>query len=273
VLIVQRGLLKLFRAGLLRGPARRLLENRTWQIEGGEAAGLKLSFPQNLDFVSGSTEVPMQRCVVEHLAPGGVFYDVGANIGFFSLLATKRVGATGSVYAFEPVAENAAAIRHNASLNGLSTLSVFEVAIEEHSGTGELFLTKWDGGSSLSTAAVAPSEPIERRPVQVMALDDLIQSRGLRPPTLVKVDVEGAELGVLRGMLRTIAEFKPVLVYEVDDGNRAAFVRRWKELDGFVTGLGYQVMHLQDSYSNVNWQVGHSLALPLAAPSAMGIIT
>src|SRR5688572_30507212 len=121
----ERVLLKLFEAGLLRGPVKPLLAKRVWSVQGGEAAGLKFSFPQNLDFLRGSTERPVQRCLAAHLGPGDVFYDVGANVGFFSLLATKRVGPDGVVYALEPVAENASAVRRNARLNGLTNVSVF----------------------------------------------------------------------------------------------------------------------------------------------------
>lgn len=266
-MIAQRALLRLCEAGLLRGPLKPLLARSVWSVQAGEAAGLKFGFPQNLDFVRGSTEPPVQRCVAAHLGPGDVFYDVGANVGFFSLLATRCVGPDGAVYAFEPVNENAAAIRRNVRLNGLRNVSVFEVAVEEQSRTGSLYVTKWDGGSSLSTVAVAPADFVEQRTVQVMSLDQLIESNRLRPPRLVKVDVEGAELGVFRGMLKTIEAFRPTLVYEVDDGDRAAFVRRWKVLDDFVTALGYRVTHLEDSYSNTNWYVGHSLAVPRAAGS------
>jgi FkbM family methyltransferase len=257
-------LLKLFAAGLLRGPARRLLEHRTWIVESGEAAGLKLSFPQNLDFITGSTEPPVQRSLARYLKPGDVFYDIGANVGFFSLLAARCVGPQGMVYSFEPVNENTAAIRRNAKLNGLENLSVFEVALAEKSGSGELFLTKWDGGSSLSAATIPAAEPIEQRTVRVAALDDLIATEGLRPPTLVKIDVEGAEQGVIRGMLKTVARFKPVVLYEVDDGDKTSLERRWADLDHFVAGLGYSVTHLENSYPNVHWHVGHSLAVPLS---------
>jgi FkbM family methyltransferase len=260
--IAERVLLKLFEAGLLRGPMKGLVARRTWRVQTGEASGLKLSFPQNLDFVRGSTELPMQRCVAAHLAPGGVFYDVGANVGFFSLLATRRVGRDGAVYAFEPVAENVEAIRRNLRLNAIDNVSVFQVAIEEKSRPGILYVTKWDGGSSLSTGAVTPAEPVEERRVEVVSLDELVQTKGLRPPTLVKIDVEGAELGVLRGMLKTIERFRPVVVYEVDDGDQVAFVRRWQALDDFVVSVGYRITRLEDSYTNTKWYVGHTLAVP-----------
>ena len=262
-MILQRVLLRLSRAGVLQRPMRTLLGSRTWQVERGEAAGLKLTLPQNLDFVRGSTEPPVQKCVAEHLVPGGVFYDVGANVGFFSLLAARCVGKAGSVYAFEPVTLNAEAIRRNAELNGFGNIFVFEVAADAKTGTGELFVTEWDGGASLSRSAVSPMERVQRRAVSVVALDDLIDAQSLRPPTLVKIDVEGAEIGAIHGMLKTIAKFRPVLVFEVDDGDKAVFAQRREMLDRFVAELGYRITHLEDSYPNVTWHVGHSLARPL----------
>src|SRR5687768_12354856 len=111
---LQRLLIKLSTLGLLSGSPGRFLKTRVWTVEEGEAAGLKLTLPQNLDYIFGSSEPPVQQCVARSLAPGGVFYDVGANVGFFSLLAAQRVGRGGSVYSFEPVSENVAAIRRNA---------------------------------------------------------------------------------------------------------------------------------------------------------------
>jgi FkbM family methyltransferase len=260
--LVQRVLLKLYTAGVLPPPARAFVRNRSWTVECGEARGLTIAFPQNLDYVRGSTEPPIQKCIARYLASGGVFYDIGANVGFFSLLAARRVGPQGFVYAFEPLADNVAAIRRNVRLNGFANVTVHQVAVDARSGEGELLLTAWDGGSSLATAAGAPAQPLQRHTVRVVALDDLIQQEGLRPPTLVKIDVEGVEGGVLAGMVKALAAFRPVLVYEVDDRDAHSFERRWKELDQFVSGFGYRVTHLESSYPNLRWHVGHSLAVP-----------
>jgi FkbM family methyltransferase len=259
----QRILIKLLASGALIALGRRLLRRRVWRIETGAAAGLKIGFPQNFDYILGSSEVPVQQCLLEHLVPGDVFYDVGANVGFFSLLAARRVGGTGAVYSFEPVSENAAAVRRNVSLNKLAGVGVFEVAVADKSGMGRLCLTNWDGGCSLAADGMTIPEAVEQRAVQTVALDDFIEFEQLRPPTVVKIDVEGAELGVLTGMLKLIVRFKPVLLYEVDDRDSSLFHRRWKDLDDFVEALGYKVTHLEKSYPNLKWHVGHSLAVPI----------
>lgn len=255
-------LLRLLSSDLLRSFGKRILHDRVWTIEGGEGAGLRFRLPQNLDYLTGTSELPVQQALAQQLRPGAVVYDIGANVGFFSLLAAKLVGPTGCVYSFEPVAENAASIRENVSINRFENIKIFELAVGRDSGTAELLLTAWDGGGSLSTSAVKPSEPVSRRNVRVVALDELIPAERLRKPDFVKIDVEGVELEVLQGMTRTIPGSKPVLLYEVDDGRKDSFNQRWKELDDYVTRYGYGITHLKSSYANSSWNVGHSLAVP-----------
>jgi len=261
-------LLKLLFLPWLRPFGRRILRERMWTIEGGVGAGLKLRLPQNLDYLSGTSELPVQQALAEQLRPGAVFYDIGANVGFFSLLAARTVGPTGRVCSFEPVAENAAAVRENLRLNRFENASVFELAVGRSSGAAEFLLTDWDGGGSLSSSVVRPAEPVSRRDVRVVALDDLIPAERLPKPDVVKIDVEGVELDVIQGMAKTMAESKPVLLYEVDDGRRNSFDRRWRELDDYVASSGYTISHLKPSYANGGWNVGHSLALPVQSEEA-----
>jgi FkbM family methyltransferase len=261
-------LLKTLSSGAFRrlGLGQRYLQSRSWVVESGEGAGLRLKLPQNSDYISGQSEIPVQQELARHLGVGGVVYDIGANVGFFSLIAARLVGQAGCVYSFEPVAENAASTCENVRLNNLGNVKLFDVAVGRSSGTAELLLTHWDGGSSLATSAVKPDEPISRRTVQVVALDDLVDRENLRPPSFVKIDVEGVELDVLAGMSKTIASAKPILLYEVDDGSKDSFERRWSELDAYVNDLGYEVAHLRPSYENAGWNVGHSLAIPRERP-------
>ena len=258
----QRLLLRFMSSRLLGRAGRRFVQRRPWTIESGVGAGLKLTYPQNLEFISGTSELPVQRALAGRVRPGDVVYDIGANVGFFTIIAAKLVGATGAVCAFEPVAENATTIRQNARLNQLDHVQLFEVAVGKDSGTAELLLTDWDGGSTLSSSSVKPTEPVSRRTVPVVALDAFMASGNLPPPDFIKIDVEGVELEVLQGMSATLARGKAALLYEIDDGNRAAFERRWQEVDDYVARFGYTIQRLESSYTNEHWCVGHSLAIP-----------
>lgn len=260
----QRLLLRLASLPGLKQPVGGYLQRRVWQVEEGIGANLRISFPQNPDFICGTSEPPVQREIARLVKPGQVFYDIGANVGFFSIIAARLVGPTGQVCSFEPLPQNAAAIRRNAELNGLAHLRPFEIALGSESRTEQLMVTEWDGGSALTTSAVAVSA-IDQKAVAVRPLDEVIATEGLRPPNFVKIDVEGAEEDVLLGMRETLRTARPILLYEVDDGDKAVFERRWTDLDAWVASRGYQVERLEPSYPGLKWQVGHTLALPLDA--------
>lgn len=265
----QRLLTKLASLPVLGATVHELMKRRVWTVEQGSGAGLKLRFPQNQDYVLGSSELPVQTEMAKHLSPGDVFYDVGANTGFFSLIAARIVGPQGHVCAFEPLAPNAAAIADNARLNAMTQLRVFEVAVGSEARQDELLVTEWDGGGALSRYPVGPSGSVSRTPVRVVPLDEFIPERGLPLPTFVKIDVEGAELEVIEGMTGTIARCRPVLLYEVDDGDRSRFARRWAELDERVRSLGYEIVRLENAYPDLKWNVGHSVALPAGGSDAV----
>lgn len=258
----QRLLLRLLRWGLLPQSGVRYLQRRIWTVETGTCQGLKLTLPQNAEYVLGTNEVPVQHALHAALGPNAVFYDIGANVGFFSLLAAKAVGPMGAVYAFEPISENVQVLRRNAKLNRFDALSVFEIAVGEKCGTSELFLSEWNGGASLSVAAHRRARKVPSRNVKVMSLDEIIRAFGLRPPTLVKIDVEGAEAPVIRGMSQTLSAYRPTVLFEVDDPDPVSFARRWNALDELVESFGYNLTRLEKSYPDLNWSVGHSIAVP-----------
>jgi FkbM family methyltransferase len=242
-----------------------------WTVECGHAAGLRLRYPQNPDYVHGSSERPVQEALAGRLCRGDVFYDIGANVGFFSLLAARLVGPGGYVCAFEPHPRNAATVAANAALNAMPHLRVFEVAVGAFARRDELLMTEWDGGATLSGLPLGPSAPVARAAVEVVPLDEFVPAHGLPLPTFVKIDVEGAEVEVIDGMVRTIEQSRPVLLYEVDDGDEGVFRRRWDELDRRVRGLGYDVTRLENAYPGLKWYVGHSIAMPDGCGAAQPI--
>lgn len=229
----------------------------------GEGAGLKL-FARHADpnFVRGTYEPPMQQVVVGCLSPGDTFYDVGANIGFFSLLAARRVGEQGRVYAFEPVPENANAIARSARLNNFDTIEVFSKAVGAANGRCELMLAHHIGGAVLASAGVPP-DMRGHVEVSVTTLDDVIAERPLRPPSLVKIDVEGAEIDVLNGMQATLRKHRPAVVYEVDDATREGLERKAGAIAAFMTAADYAQTTLPAAYRTENWHVEHFLARPI----------
>lgn len=215
----------------------------------------------NPDYASGTNELPVQRALAQHLRAGDVFYDVGANVGFFTVLAARLVTESGHVYAFEPVPRNAALIRRNVRLNGLTNVTVVEQAVARASGSGELRLARYAGGAALATVA-PPPDTAGVITVTLTSLDDVIRRAGYRAPRLVKIDVEGAEAEVLDGMSWTMREIRPLIVCEIDDEQPAAFRHKRVACEAILRAAGYRTTVLEDSYPDIRWLVGHVLATP-----------
>ena len=232
------------------------------RIRRGPGKGLKLSLENaSGNYWSGSNELPMQVALTRFLRAGDTFYDVGGNIGFFSLIAARLVGPSGKVIAVEPVPRNAAIIRRNAARNGFSNVTVLEIALGAERGTAALHITRHPGGATLSATEIPP-DAIGTMPVKVATLDDLTLHENLGAPRLIKIDVEGTEIEVMRGMTRTLAEFEPVILFEVDGPDAARVEAKSSPIRAFLEGHGYRLHPLEKSYENVAWEVRHTVALP-----------
>jgi FkbM family methyltransferase len=162
------------------------------------------------------------------MAPGQVVYDIGANIGAYSLIAARRVAPGGRVYACEPGYATFAHLCDNVVLNGYeSTITPLSIALSGSTGMVPFAYQKLYPGHArhggLEAGSLAEDgPPVYQQPVPAMRLDDMVRTFGLAPPDHVKVDVDGAELGVLEGAAMTLAHpgLKTVLL-EVDDRNTA----------------------------------------------------
>ncbi len=96
-----------------------------------------------------------KKSSAQYLKPGDIFYDIGANVGFFTVVAAKLVGASGKVYAFEPEAVNAATLRHNAQINKFAHVTAIEKAVSRTTGQAELLLSDYCGGHTSSNRRIA----------------------------------------------------------------------------------------------------------------------
>lgn len=232
----------------------------TGSVRRGPAAGLRLRLESaSRVMLAGRYEEPVQAILAERLSPGDGFVDVGANIGYFSLLAGRIVGGDGWVLAVEPVPENAAMIRANAAVNRLPRVMVAEAAAGAFDGAGELVLARHNGGAALSTAPLPP-DARGRIAVPVVTLDTLLAGHRLPPPTLVKIDVEGSEIEALNGMRGTIARHHPDILFEVDAATRDDAERRFADLSTGLEAQGYRVAALPPAYPAGGWVVLHGLA-------------
>jgi FkbM family methyltransferase len=228
----------------------------------GPGRGLRFDpGPSNADYASGDNELPVQQAMVDHLRPGAVFYDVGANVGFLTVLGARLVGPQGTVYAFEPVALNVAYVDRNCQANGFAQVKIIEKAVSNRRGKGELNLAKYSGGAALASVEVPP-DAAGSQTVDIVTIDDAIARDGLKPPDVVKIDVEGAELEVLQGMGMTAKRHRPVVIVEVDAADIGLLRRKQAACEQWLRDHGYQVRELEDSYVGIRWLVKHIVATP-----------
>ena len=148
----------------------------------------------------------MTQVVKETVREGMTCVDVGAHIGYFTLIMAKLVGQSGRVFAFEPEPNNFQLLRRNIEINGYDTIFPFFKAVSNINGTAILYVDKLGMGSH-SLAAIEGGSPIE---VEVGALDSFFSNT--HPIDFIKVDVEGAEMAVFQGMKGIIERNKHLTI-------------------------------------------------------------
>ena len=186
----------------------------------GPGRGLRVAVGDSIVRVTGRGEPDIEAKMLELIGPHDVVFDAGANIGWYSLLAAR---VAREVVAFEPSLANARLAQRNAAANGLSNLTVVPAALTDEDGwlpfleRGSLMgrLEKSDSQEQAERRASNSFHGATRTVVPAASLDRWLAVTGHAPPSLMKIDVEGAELGVLRGMRHTLETARPVLIIEL----------------------------------------------------------
>jgi FkbM family methyltransferase len=153
----------------------------------------------------GTYEFEKQKAFSRMVRRGDVIYDLGANVGWYTLLGSV-LGAS-RVYSFEPAAENVLVLREHLRLNRIENCTVFQSALGRNSGTAY-----FEAGPSNSTGHLVTHSASNTTSVPRVCMDDLIESEGLLPPDVIKCDVEGAEFEVLLGARKTLETGSPAIL-------------------------------------------------------------
>jgi FkbM family methyltransferase len=233
-----------FRKSPVRALARRLFwrlrwmaSERPWRLKLGP--DLHLLTPKcgagALIYYLGYSEPETAHFVRRFLKPGMVFWDVGAHIGEYSLMASRVVGPSGHVEAFEPQSDTFAYLTANIGTNHLTNVTPHESAVADTSQARRFTIAK---EPSLSHLALGESIGV---PVSTTTLD-FVMSRSERTPHIVKVDVEGAEMLVLLGardLLALPADEAPVWLMEYSPENCTRFGYSANDLLAVFLDYGY----------------------------------
>jgi len=217
-------------------------DQKVWaQVEGGAGRGLWLELnPRTGDsYLRGDIETTVQDILTKRLGPGMVIYDLGANIGFFSLVAARIVGEGGHVFSFEPDAEVAARLRRNIARNNLSNVTVVEAGLWSSSGKMN-FVAADSRSPDRGTGQFVGEENPRGKPTPCVALDDFVA--GARPPDAIKCDVEGAEIEALRGAETVLRASQPWVLCETHSEANERDARE------FLRNLGYNVESVDSNH-------------------------
>jgi FkbM family methyltransferase len=222
-------------------------------IQRGAGKGLYFNARDcNPGYLAGTSEPLEQEILLRHSRVGGVVYDLGANAGFYALIAARAVGPTGCVYAFEPTPTLAARIRDNAARNSFKNLHVVEAAISALNGKIRFNIL---GPLSVNNSVRTDQggEPVS---VESIRLDTFCADH--RPPDLMLIDIEGSEIEALESGLKMIARDRPVIMVEVHWLGQTFidFVQR------ALLPLGYTAMTYQGGPLIVERNRYHALLVP-----------
>jgi len=233
------------------------IRNRDDVIQQGVGRGLRFNSGRSIaGYVLGIAEPDIQKAFVALIKPGMTVYDLGANVGFLSMIAARLVGPEGLVVSFEALPANARQIAHNASLNGFTHVTVCECAVGAGDGQSSFTVSDFATTGKLSSVKglhdAARAGEIE---VRLRCLDSLVSESNLRTPDLIKMDVEGAEVDVLTGATDVLTKLRPLLLIELHGTNEAVS----RKLDSLsytscVLGNGARVV-------DAHWNA-HILAVP-----------
>lgn len=205
----------------------------TCQVYVSGGSSLKVLDPRGL-----AVDAPHARFIRDWVAPDGVVWDIGCNLGLFAFPAALRARA-GVVYGFEADVELAARLLQSRRLpaNAGLHVDIFCLAVSDSDGTATFQISRFSRAMNRLAGVGSWNDKkisaVETRTVGTLRIDTLIQS--LRPPTAIKIDVEGAEMNVLTGGEATIAKYRPAMLIE---GPREL----WEAMGAFLRKHDYVIL-------------------------------
>lgn len=254
-LYMYQPLANLIRKGLNRVVPEGLREV-TIAAGGNEGMHMLLDLKSEKDYWLGTYEPELQDVVSDLVHPGQIVYDIGANIGFITLLFAKRIGSKGHVYAFETLPHNVTRLKNHIESNSLENLvTVIHAAVQDRSGEAEFLIGPSSGTGKVEGSAGRSSVDYEES-IQVdgISIDDFIEGPDNPLPDIVKIDIEGGEILALPGMVKLLRKHRPILLIELH-GNEATQVT-WELLNQEQ----YRICNMEIEYPQVkkledlNWK-------------------
>lgn len=199
--------------------------------------------------------------VQENLKLGDIFFDVGANAGIFTVIAAKKIGPNGHVYAFEPGESELKLLKHNIAANNLTNVTVVESAVSNKSGTAQ-FAVCYDGAMNSLAKTDHPGQKIKAwQTIETISLDEFVEKMNINKVNLIKIDVEGAEQLVIEGGAATFASQEQLMILlEAANLNASSFNYSVWDLLSKLIDMGFN-MYYFDSMGSLSKVAGYDAKL------------
>ena len=189
---------------VLRLPLRLIPSQTVLPIMQGPLKGMKWITGSGVHgYWLGIYENEKQQKFIQQVKTGSVVYDIGANVGFYTLLASVLVGGAGRVVAFEPLPANLAYLTKHLALNNVRNTQVIEAAVSDENGTAMF--------TDITERSSGHFDLSGKLEVRTVRLDTLCENGEIPLPDVMKIDVEGAEYQVLRGALSILEKHHPLI--------------------------------------------------------------
>ncbi|GAB4580853.1 MAG: hypothetical protein Fur0022_35960 [Anaerolineales bacterium] len=217
-------------------------------IAAGALAGflIQLDMQTEKDYWLGNYETQLENAIRRWVQPGRLVYDVGANIGYISLLFAQILGKTGQVFAFEALPANVERLKTNIALNHLQAqIKVIHSAIVDTPASVPFLVHPSNGMGKVAGSAGRKEHYLEQILVPGTSLDHFVYDLGNPPPQVVKMDIEGGETLALPGMRRLLTEIHPLIFLELH--GESAAQTAWNTL----TQAGYTLHRMAPGYPHI----------------------
>ena len=205
-----------------------------------------------------------EKVLCSSAKPGMVVFDIGTNIGYVALKLAKQVGDSGKVYGFEPDPVNfKKAYRNITELNTWCTnVHIENMGLGDKKGQFKLYAIE-EGNNGMHQVRNDDLTGVNFSTITIEVIDEYIVNNNIPGPQLIKIDTEGYEMNILRGSIKTLQTYRPVLFIEVDDNNLKLQNQSASSLINFISSLNYNIVNVQtgnkvnltDNFSDCHFDV------------------
>lgn len=239
------------------GFLKRAISRVTWQalchVVPGKELSVKLASGQSFKvragdqisrtiFENGAYEPQLTSLLLPFLKPGMTVFDIGANIGYYTVLMARRVGQHGIVHAFEINDKVLNLLEDNIRMAHLTNVTVVKKAVAKATGEAEFFLPHEGDEAEGSLRKSHRYDALGVLKVKTVSIDDYVREHGIPRVDLIKIDVEGAEYEAFQGASKLLSsKDKPVIMFEALDSACVNFGVTWDQVVRQVKDFGYRI--------------------------------